>query len=180
VTVIAANLREMAGDSRVTVGSVFYASDKIFQIGKSIVGVAGDANLTTKWLAWFRKECPQDEVGMTLDDDHTFNAIVLNAGGLFVYGDCTEPDRLHDKCFAIGVGADIAMAAMALGKTPTDAVKLACKLDPMHCGLPVKTLSLYPAAAKPRARRGRPAEIKTAHDNPTSGGGGGSTQTQQG
>jgi ATP-dependent protease HslVU (ClpYQ) peptidase subunit len=178
VTVIAANLREMAGDSRVTVGSVFYASDKVFQIGKSLVGVAGDANLTTKWLAWFRRECPADEVGMTLDDDHTFNAIVLNSGGLFVYGDCTEPDKLHDKHFAIGVGADIAMAAMALGKTPTEAVKLACRLDPMHCGLPVKTLSLHPGPTKPRRSRSAPT-IRTAHDNPTSGGDGGSKDSQQ-
>ena len=179
MTVIAASLREMAGDSRVTVGSIFYTSDKIFRIGQSLVGVAGDANLTTKWLAWFRRECPADEVGMTLDDDHTFNALVLNVSGLFVYGDCTEPDKLHDKYFAIGVGSDIAMAAMALGKTPAEAVKLACRLDPMHCGLPVKEMLLHPGPLKPRARRARPAQIRTAHDNPTSGGDGGGKDSQQ-
>jgi ATP-dependent protease HslVU (ClpYQ) peptidase subunit len=164
VTVIAANLREMAGDSRVTAGSLFFTADKIFKIGTSLVGMAGDAGLTNKWLAWFRKECPSDEVAMTLDEEHTFIGLVLTTDGLLVYTDCSEPDKLKDKFFAIGTGADIAMAAMALGKSPTEAVKLACALDPMHCGLPVKTMEI--AAPQKRVRR---PKIVTAHTNPTQG-----------
>lgn len=163
MTTIAANLKMMAGDSRVVLGSTFYSTDKIFRIGKSIVGVAGDAALTTKFLAWFRKECPADEIGMMLDEDHSFNGLVLNADGLYVYGDCTEPDLLREKCFAIGVGADIALAAMKMGKTPAEAVKLACELSPMTSGPPVKELWLHPPGTMPRRRR-RPL-IKTANDN---------------
>lgn len=142
MTTIAANLKEMAGDSRVSIGSIAYHADKVFRIGDSIVGVCGDAQNTTKFLAWFRKECPSDEVGMTLDDDHTFAALVLNARGLFYYSDCVEPDRIHDKFMAIGAGGDIAQTAMYLGKTPTEAVHIACKLDVVNSGGPVKTLCL--------------------------------------
>jgi ATP-dependent protease HslVU (ClpYQ) peptidase subunit len=148
MTTIAANLSEMAGDSRVTVGSICYHTDKVFRIGDSIVGVAGDANNTTKFLAWMRKECPPDEVGMILDDEHTFSALVLNPRGLFYYCDCVEPDRVHDKCMAIGSGADIAVTAMHFGKTPTEAVHVACKLNTSDSGGPVKTIQLPRAASK--------------------------------
>lgn len=152
MTVIAANLREIAGDSRVVCGSVFYTAKKVFRIGNALVGVAGDAGLTTKFLAWFRKECPPDEIGMTLDDDHTFSALVLRDSGLYVFNDCTEPDHIDSRFFAIGVGADIAMTAMTLGKSPEEAVKLACRIDPMHCGLPVRSLSLRPTPSKPKRK----------------------------
>lgn len=155
MTTIAANLKEMAGDSKVTVGAIAYHADKVYRIGDSIIGVCGDANNTTKFLAWFRKECPSDEVAMTLDDDHEFGALVLNQRGLFYYSDCVEPDRLQDKYFAIGAGADIALTAMHLGKSPTEAVQLACKLN-VHSGPPVKTLILH------TAKKARTMKAKTA------------------
>lgn len=167
MTTIAANLKEMAGDSRVTVGSISYHADKVFRIGDSIVGVCGDAGLTTKFLAWFRKECPSDEIGMTLDDDHTFGALVLNPRGLFYYSDCAEPDRLHDKYFAIGSGADIAVTAMTLGKTPTEAVHIACKLD-FNSGAPVKTLALNHAKkARTKAKTALPPKGAQTDSPPT-------------
>lgn len=150
MTCIAANLKEMAGDSLVSVGSIAYHTDKIFHIRDSLVGVAGDAALTTKFLAWFRKECPADEIGMTFEEGKEFAALVVNARGLFYYADCAEPDKLHDKHFAIGAGSDFALAAMDAGKSPGDAVRVACKRSPTTCGLPVKVLSL-----KEKARRGK-------------------------
>lgn len=142
MTVIAANRKEIAGDSRVACGSIYYNSDKVFRIGDSLIGVCGDADYTTRFLEWFRKECPDGETGFTLDDDHTFAALVLNSRGLFFYADIAPPDHLHNKFYAIGAGADIAMAAMSMGKSPSDAVRLACRLSPMACGLPVKVLQI--------------------------------------
>lgn len=148
MTTIAASRREMAGDSRVACGSVFYNSDKIFRIGDSFVGVCGDADNTTKFLSWFRRECPGDESTLTLDDDHTFAGLVLNSRGLFHYSNCCEPDHIKDKFYAIGCGADIAITAMTLGKSPAEAVRIACRIDPMHCGLPIKVLTLQKASKK--------------------------------
>jgi len=155
MTVIAANLKEMAGDSLVSVGGTAYRADKIFHIRDSFVGVAGSADNTTKFLAWFRKECPADEPMMTLDEDSTFQGLVLNSRGLFYYANCTEPDRLHDKHFAIGVGADFALSKLDEGKSPAEAVRYACKRS-TSCGLPVKVLTLK---AKDKRKR---AGVKTA------------------
>ncbi len=164
MTVIAANLKEMAGDSKMTVGAITAHVDKVFHIRDSFIGVAGDADNTTKFLAWFRKECPPDEVSMNFDDDKSFIGLELNSRGLFLYSNCCEPDKLHDKYFAIGTGAEVAIAAMDMGKSPTEAVRLACKRVE-GCGLPVKTLTM-----KQKNRRGKrevakpvvpPTEVKT-------------------
>lgn len=45
------------------------------------------------------------------------------------------------KHYAIGHGGDFARAAMAMGKTAQEAVKLACKFS-LFCGLPVQSMRL--------------------------------------
>lgn len=51
---------------------------------------------------------------------------------------CLEADKMIPyevaKSFAIGSGAKYAMAAMACGKTPAEAVKVAAKFDPFTGG----------------------------------------------
>jgi hypothetical protein len=51
---------------------------------------------------------------------------------------CLEADKMIpykvSKTFAIGSGCKFAMAAMACGKTPAEAVKIAAKLDPSTGG----------------------------------------------
>lgn len=58
---------------------------------------------------------------------------------------CLEADRMTpyrvSKTFAIGSGCKFAMAAMACGKTPAEAVKIASKLD-VYTGGPVRTLAV--------------------------------------
>ena len=147
MTCIAANRKEMAGESQVGFGAAFYRARKLHRIGDAIVGVAGDAGHTTKFLAWFRRECPADEVGMTLDDEHQFNALVLRPSGLWFYSDCTEPDFVRDQFTAIGAGAEFAIAAMALGKSPREAVALACKLSP-SCSPPIDVECLHSKKGK--------------------------------
>jgi hypothetical protein len=143
----------MAGESQVGFGAAFYRARKLHRIGDAIVGVAGDAGHTTKFLAWFRRECPADEVGMTLDDDHQFNALVLRPSGLWFYSDCTEPDFVRDQFTAIGAGAEFAIAAMALGKSPREAVALACKLAP-SCSPPIDVEILGPRKSAKLASAG--------------------------
>ena len=152
MTCIAANRKEMAGDSQVSFGAAMYRARKLHRIGDAIVGVAGDAGHTTKFLAWFRRECPADEVGMTLDEDHQFNALVLRPTGLWFYSDCTEPDFVRDQFIAIGCGAEFAIAAMALGKSPREAVALACKLSP-SCSPPIDVETLVRKTKKAKKER---------------------------
>jgi len=58
---------------------------------------------------------------------------------------CLEADKMIpypvSKTFAIGSGCKYAMAAMACGKTPAEAVKVASKFDPFTSG-PVRTLTV--------------------------------------
>lgn len=58
---------------------------------------------------------------------------------------CLEADKMIPyavgKVFAIGSGSRYAMAAMACGKTPAEAVKIAAKFDPFTGG-PVRTLKV--------------------------------------
>lgn len=58
---------------------------------------------------------------------------------------CLEADKMIpyqvSKTFAIGSGCKYAMAAMACGKTPAEAVKIAAKFDPFTSA-PVRTLTV--------------------------------------
>lgn len=64
------------------------------------------------------------------------SALVLKSGLLY-YGDTTcVMIRIDDDFAAIGSGANAALAAMHCGRSPSEAVKIACKVD-MNSGLPV-------------------------------------------
>jgi hypothetical protein len=124
VTTIAANRRSMAGDTLIDCDGTVCHTDKVFRIRDSLVGVAGNNNYTTKFLAWFRQECPPTMDLMEPDDEKGgFIALELNFDGLFLYTDLCEPDKLHDKAFAIGLGAQGACIAMEKGDTPAQAVR---------------------------------------------------------
>lgn len=152
----------MAGDSRVSGGGAIYYTDKIFRIGESLVGVAGEAKATTKFLAWFRTECPPTDERLAADDDGEvdFLGLVLNSRGLFLYTDLCEPDHLHNKFYAIGTGGMAAMAAMKHGLSPEKAVREAMEFDEKTGGK-VKTLTLSPSKRK----IARPSPVKVQTDS---------------
>ena len=55
---------------------------------------------------------------------------------LWLYGDHFQPTPVLDDVYAIGTGDDIARTALHLGKTPEEAMELACELD-FNSGPPV-------------------------------------------
>ena len=73
MTTIAANLTEMACDSKVSLGSLSFKSFKIIRKGKALIGTAGDCGPGNKFIEWFgtRRKRPKLEA----DDD--FEALVL-------------------------------------------------------------------------------------------------------
>ena len=145
MTTIAANRTSMAADSKVTDGGVSYNTDKIFEINGSLVGVAGDVSYTNQWMEWFAAGCP-DGAGSL--GKKSFCALVLSPKGLFYYPDRCKPDTILNDFYGIGAGAMAAATAMHLGKTPTEAVEIACVVNATDSGPPVKTLELP-------AKRGR-------------------------
>jgi hypothetical protein len=55
---------------------------------------------------------------------------------LWLFGDHFEPTPVLDDVYVIGSGADVVRTALHLGKTPEEAMELACELD-FNTGPPV-------------------------------------------
>ena len=139
MTTIAANRRMMAGDQRVTDGDRSFRTRKIRRIGDAIVGAAGTGPAIGKFFQWLADGQQDDPPKMVKDDE--LDALVLTPAGLFCYGtDCTAEEVLDDF-YAVGTGAQAALAAMHLGCDPARAVAIACAVDNATGG-PVDSLTL--------------------------------------
>ena len=76
---------------------------------------------------------PQD----TPCNDNSFTVLHLkNDRTLWLYGDHFQPTPVLDDFYAIGTGDDVVRTALHLGKTPDEAMRLACELD-FNTGPPV-------------------------------------------
>lgn len=64
------------------------------------------------------------------DDDYGFTVLHLKSDRtLWLYSEWFQPCPLLDDVYAIGSGDDIVKTAMHLGKSPREALELACELD---------------------------------------------------
>ena len=134
----------MASDSMVSLGNgLSYPADKIRKVKKIIVGAGGDGGDCSRFLEWATrdfKEPPPKWKGSK--EEESFLALVLKADGLYVYAPSfPEPEKVNAPFFAIGTGGEAARVAMMLGKTPEEAIELACQVDG-YSGLPVQVLEL--------------------------------------
>ena len=133
MTTIACNRTEMAADSQATMGAVVYATRKIHRIGDALIGCTGYADAFASFLEWY-------EGGRRLQDypsfEQGFGTVVLDRDGIHVYEQRGGPIECLDDFFADGSGNAVATTAMRLGKTPKEAVELACEMD-AHTGPPV-------------------------------------------
>ncbi len=69
--------------------------------------------------------------------DNSFTVLHLRPDrSLMLYGDYFEPTPVLDDVHAIGSGGDVVRTALHLGKTPEEAMELACELD-FNTGPPV-------------------------------------------
>lgn len=134
MTTIAASKKHgmMAADTRVTDGSLVYYTPKIFIIGDSIVGAAGEVENTNKWLEWMRSgkaaEFKKKMKG-------GFEGIELTREGkLYLYAGCIAPDEVLDEFYCAGSGSMAALVAMRLGLDPRGAVEQAIAVSPESGG----------------------------------------------
>lgn len=135
MTTIAVNKDEMAGDSLVDDGGIRAKTTKIFRVKNDLVGLAGSLGEGLEWIEWYGSDTDDDPPTLA-----NTNIIILKKGGQIYTIDPTGfPIKASEKFYAIGSGAPAAMGAMYAGKTPTEAVKIACKVC-ISTGLPVKTL----------------------------------------
>ncbi len=137
MTTIAVNSKMMAGDRQFTHsgGTIFTGKTKIYELPpvvakeifdskKVFVGFCGNADNFSSAIEWLfspidkQPKLRQIEMLMLNDKGHIYHATTLS-----------NWMRITDEHFSIGSGMQYATAAMASGKTPFEAVKIASKYD---------------------------------------------------
>jgi hypothetical protein len=137
MTVIAWDGETVAADTRATSGtSIVPVLDKkiVSQNGVSLAG-CGVAHEVDAWQYDYFNGIIRPLKGK--------GSIVLEfrEGKCFVWESGASVPYAVRSPFTIGSGGDVAMGAMLAGKTATEAVRIACKVD-TACGLPVQTVKL--------------------------------------
>jgi ATP-dependent protease HslVU (ClpYQ) peptidase subunit len=67
--------------------------------------------------------------------------VIFDREGLKFYESAPFPERIEGEFWAFGSGRDFAIAAMACGKSATEAVEIACRFD-NGCGMGVDSMEL--------------------------------------
>ncbi len=143
MTCIAADLTQMAGDSRIT-GDVMHNVTKVRRVKQSIFGVAGDWDACARFYAWLDGgEKPQ--LG-----DVSFEAMELTKDGIYLWTSTLTRYRITSAYHAIGSGGLAAKCLLSLGVSPTEAVDTVAKFCE-SVGGPTICLSLQ--KSKPSSRR---------------------------
>lgn len=124
MTTIVCNREMMCADKQATHTANFITT-KLYRIGGSIFGCAGESGLGRKFLAWKRGGDKPE-----LDSESQFSALELTHDGVIQLYDChLEPYAVENDCYAIGSGGEFALGAMSMGASLEDAIKIAAKWD---------------------------------------------------
>ena len=111
-------------------------AESMFEVKKAFLGFSGNVKIwgdVVSWLTLYEGKPPKCR------GDIEF--LLLTEKGIYHATTMTDWIRLEEPFFAIGTGMHFAVAAMAGGKTPIEACKLASKYD-KHTGLGFKEYSL--------------------------------------
>ena len=134
-----ASTGEVAGDSMVSGDDSFYLVTKIRRGKNSIYGACGDWDkILSFYQALESKSSPDSDTDVTVLELR-FDG---KDNGIWIYESTIIPARIKNDFYAIGTGASYAVAAMHLGLSPAEAVKIACLYDTSsHEPVDVMTLS---------------------------------------
>ena len=128
MTTVATDGKSMAADGRMTSGSDQIMSEKVkkvVRIRDMLVGGAGCAYSLRAFQEYFMGKSDAEKPKLHED----FHGIVLFEDGR-VHSFNSEWQLIDEEVpMAIGTGGMLALAAMDCGKTPLEAVQLACTRD---------------------------------------------------
>lgn len=130
MTTIAWDGKTLAGDKQTTDVDMRMRTTKVVRIGNLLVGGSGNAGRIRamhEWIANGRK--PEALPSFQNSDSDSVKLLVVDQGQLFMYdvGHCPIP--IENPFYAVGSGRDFAMAAMHLGLSAADAVKVSAAFD---------------------------------------------------
>lgn len=134
MTTVAYDGITMAADSRTTGDYKDDHCQKLFRVGKAVIGVAGAYSAGLLFIRWFKD---QTKPKPDLPDD--FYALVAR-DGIWFYDSNLIPIPTRAPT-AIGSGAHLALGAMAVGATAAEAVRIARQYDESTGGR-VRTLKV--------------------------------------
>lgn len=147
MTTIAARVSsgEIAADSMVSGDDSFYLVEKLRRGKTSVYGACGDWDKILKFYSVL-------ESGGELDSDTDVTVLELRHDGIWIYESTIIPARIKNDFWAIGTGANYAIAAMHLGLSPQEAVALSCQYDTSSNG-PIDVLTLEGKRATAKSKR---------------------------
>ena len=149
----------MAADTRVsTETGQHYPAAKIFRIGESLFGTAGHASMCLVMIEWLKTSRNRQRLYKEWSEENYYREEVwileLNPRGLFSWDGWGVPEPILTDRMAIGSGAKSALAAMAMGAKPEEAVKVAAQVD-IYSSPPIQTEWLLPPELAPKKKRKR-------------------------
>lgn len=134
----------MAADSRVCRNEVILSDDgcKIHRLADgSLIGAAGVTPHVAAYREWLNTGRSGARPPLKLDDVYSTIFQVHPGGRMELHDYCGSYFLPADVMFSTGSGRDFALAAMDMGATAEDAVRVAMKRDPFTGGK-IKTLQL--------------------------------------
>ena len=136
--VLAADSRETQGDDSVNL------CEKLFRkkIGKHwhVIGTAGGSYSGMVFVDWYGSNDPPPEtLTQHLDLEEDFEVIVWNGKeqALYTANHLCRLVKVIEPFYAVGSGRKAALAALHLGASAIEAVRITCLID-CFCALPVK------------------------------------------
>lgn len=159
MTTIAANRECMSADTRVSIETgQHYPATKIFRVGESLFGTAGHAMMCLVMIEWLKTARNRQQLYKQWSEENYFREEVwileLNPRGLFLWDGWGVPEQVLSDHMAIGSGAKSALAVMAVGKGPEEAVRVATQID-IYSNPPIQTEWLLPPELVKKKRRKR-------------------------
>jgi hypothetical protein len=147
MTTIAARFStlEIAADSMVSGDDSFYLVEKLRRGKESVYGGCGDWDKILKMFQVL-------ESGGDLDSDTDVTVLELRRDGIWIYESTIIPAKIKNDFWAIGTGANFAIAAMHCGKSVKEAVEIACLYD-TSSNMPVDYIKLGGDVGKKTRKR---------------------------
>jgi len=131
MTTIAFKEGILAGDKMSVNGNLKYARvTKVHKINGCLCAIAGPYDIGMEMLHWFQEGAePDDFPGIQMETNESTLLVITPERRITLYERSPIPLIFEQEVVAIGSGRDFALAAMELGCSAEEAVRVAMKLD---------------------------------------------------
>ena len=117
----------LAADRYVWVNGAVALMTKIRRVGSSLIGVSGGANLAPQIFEWAKTDFAENTIPALQKDpkDHATIMRITEDRQILMYENYYIPWINERKFWAIGLGREVAIGALAAGATSVEAVEIA-------------------------------------------------------